>query len=140
MRELLLHHPTFHLALQFTLGGGALLFVVLASFVMPFRVNRRLDPILGPQKPGERWETGKSPAFYAYFYIRASDYARAAISDKFSIKKFGISKSTVRSSLRKSDVWLCWFFKVVEYSLAILIGALCLVPFILKFIGMTDRV
>jgi hypothetical protein len=124
MRELLLAHPNVLLVLQILVVGSGAILLSLTFFVVPFRVNQRLDPILGPQKKGDRWEVGKSPAFYGYFYHRATDYAQAVLSERYCRKKFGISRATIRSHLGRVGVFICFVFKICEYTFFSLVTGL----------------
>jgi hypothetical protein len=137
MREFLItSYPGVYLATQIVGVGSMIIFLIFSSFVIPFRVNRKLDPVLGPRS-GEKWEFGKSPGYFAYYYIRATDYARAVISERYCLKKFRVSRETIRSYLNRSDVALCWIFKAAEYTFIATIAGVIMLGAALKLFGFT---
>lgn len=135
IREFLLNHPALLLGMQVALCVSTPMFTILGTFVMPAILNRRFDPLLGPQKPGEKWEFGKSRAYPAYFYYRANDYALAIISDRFSRKKFSVANSFLRERVPRIVLPLCWVFKISQYTVFGLLLSVVLGAVVLKLVS-----
>lgn len=115
MKELFPNSPGFILLFQVIYVGSCAVVGLLGTFVLPWILNRKFDLIFGPKKSGEEWEIGKNPAYPAYFYYRASDYALAVIKNSFAEKKFMVPSAFFRKELSLFSIILCWMFKIAQY-------------------------
>jgi hypothetical protein len=83
--------------------------------VLPALLNKKFDDKYLESSRGRFGFNLKRPAFPAYWYYRARDYARAVVSEKKSQKIFNLPSVLFRSQVGRPTVVMCHLLIVSEW-------------------------